>query len=107
MKYNGKYNQYEAERGITVNTILIGYDLNSPGQDYAKLIEKLKSYGTWWHHLDSLWIVKTDASAKEMRDDLKTLIDAGDELLVINITGDAAAWTGFNDRGSKWLKENL
>lgn len=90
-----------------MNTLLISYDLNRPHQDYPKLLDKLRSYGTYWHHLDSLWIIKTSESAKEMRDVLKAFIDSNDELLVVNITGDPAAWTGFSDRASKWLKDNL
>jgi hypothetical protein len=36
-----------------MNTLLVGYDLNKPGQDYAELKEYLKAQGTWWHALDS------------------------------------------------------
>ena len=42
-----------------------------------------------------------------LRDVLKSYLDKNDELLVVNITGDPAAWTGFSDQGSKWLEENL
>ena len=92
-----------------MNTLLVGYDLNRPGQNYEKLFEFLKSAGTWWHHLDSTWLIKTTASAAELRDSLRTrsLIDGNDEVLVINVTGDAAAWYGFSQSGSKWLKDNL
>lgn len=90
-----------------MGSILVGYDLNSTGQDYADLIAAVKALGSWWHHLDSTWIVKTALSAKEVRDLLKPKIDKNDELLVINITADEAAWAGFNDNGSKWLKDNL
>lgn len=34
-------------------------------------------------------------------------IDGNDELLVVNIGTGGAAWTGFNARGSQWLKDNL
>jgi hypothetical protein len=88
-------------------TILIAYDLNTPGQDYADLIEKIKSIGTWWHHLDSTWIVKTSQSAASVRDALLALIDSNDELLVVDITTTSAAWWGFNDRGNQWLKDNV
>ncbi len=54
-------------------------------------------------HLDC----RTDKTAKEMRDTLKRYIDSNDELLVIDVTGDPAAWSGFNERGSKWLRDNL
>ncbi|RIT29590.1 SinR family protein [Mycobacteroides abscessus] len=90
-----------------MNTILLSYDLNKPGQDYAGLVEKLKSYGTYWHHLDSLWIIKTSDSAVGVRDIITPYLDANDELLVVDITGDSSAWRGFADKGSKWLKDYL
>jgi hypothetical protein len=92
---------------ISMNTLLVGYDLDRPGQDYEPVWDKLKSYGTWWHHLDSTWLVKTALSAKEMRDEVNALIDTNDELLVIDVTGDGAAWSGFNAKPSAWLKDNL
>jgi hypothetical protein len=85
---------------------VIGYDLNKPGQDYSDLFEALKSYGAWWHHLDSTWIVVTDQSAARVRDNLKQYMDKNDELLVATI-GAPAAWSGFDDKGSQWLKEEL
>lgn len=89
-------------------TLLIGYDLNRPGQNYEDLWAFLKTHGTRWHHLDSTWLVKSDITAKEMRDAIKPyLIDDNDELLVVDVTGDAAAWAGFDAAGSKWLKDNL
>jgi hypothetical protein len=90
-----------------MNRILISYDLNAPGQDYPNLIERLKSYGTWWHHLDSLWIIKTSEPASMVHDVIRPYLDTNDELLVVNITGDLAAWSGFSDDGSNWLKDNL
>jgi hypothetical protein len=90
-----------------MGTFLVGYDLNKSGQDYGELIDTLKGFGTYWHHLDSTWIIESDLSHTEIRDLLKAHIDANDELLVVNITDDAAAWAGFNAKGSKWLKDHL
>lgn len=92
-----------------MNTLLVGYDLNKQGQKYEELIEFLKGDVNWWHHLDSTWLIKTEKSAAVFRDELRSnkLIDNNDEVLVINVTGDAAAWHGFNEKGSKWLKDNL
>ncbi len=87
-------------------TYMVGYDLNGPEKDYPDLIEAIKGYGTWWHHLDSTWIIVTDQSHVQIRDYLKRCIDQDDELLVATLEG-SAAWTGFKDSGSKWLKDNL
>ena len=88
-------------------TLLIGYDLNRPGQDYPNLFDGIKRLGAWWHHLDSTWLVQTDLTPVQVRDELKALIDAGDELLVIDVTGRARAWRGFNEQGSAWLKNHV
>ena len=87
-------------------TYMVGYDLNKPVQNYTELIDAIKSYGTWWHHLDSTWIIKTDQTPVEVRDNLAQHIDSNDELLVAAISA-PAAWHGFNDKGSQWLKDNL
>lgn len=89
-----------------MRTLLVGYDLNND-KDYPPLYEALQASGTWWHHLDSTWLVRTELGCEEMRDQLKKLIDADDELLVIDVTGDGAAWTGFTARASDWIQENL
>jgi hypothetical protein len=67
----------------------------------------MKSFGTWWHDLESTWLVVADTTAKNLRGELRKRMDANDELLVLYVTGDAAAWAGFNHKGSKWLKDNL
>jgi hypothetical protein len=87
--------------------LMVGYDLNKPDADYTKLIERLKSKPNWWHHLDSTWLVITAQTPVQLRDELRQLIDGNDELLVIDVTGDAGAWVGFDETGSAWLKENL
>ncbi len=89
-----------------MKTYMIGYDLDRPGQDYPELIEAIKNYGWWWHHLDSTWIIRTDSSAAQIRDYLQQFIDPNDELLVARLSGEAA-WRGIPERGSKWLRDNL
>jgi hypothetical protein len=88
-------------------TLLVGYDLNTPGKNYDDLIDAIKAESAWWHHLDSTWLVKSSKTPVQLRDALKKHIDANDELLVIDVTGDSRAWSGFNDPGSKWLKETF
>lgn len=91
-----------------MRTYLIGYDLNKPRQhnDYKDLIAKIKVLGTWWHCLDSTWIIKSNSSAEAIRNQLKPFIDSTDELLVVGLTGEGA-WTGFDQQCSSWLRDNL
>lgn len=90
-----------------MNTLLVGYDLNKSGQKYDDLIKRLKQYSKCWHHLDSTWLIRTEDSHKTVRDTLKKLIDSNDELLVIDVAADAAAWAGFNDEAGQWIRDNL
>jgi hypothetical protein len=86
---------------------MIGYDLNKSDKDYEHLINKIKeTFGTWWHHLDSTWIVKSNLTAVQIRDMLQPFIDNNDELLVASLDG-VSAWTGFDETGSQWLKNNI
>jgi hypothetical protein len=92
-----------------MKSYLIGYDLNMPraNDDYKDLIAEIKSLSnTWWHNLDSTWIIKTDQTAEYIRDTLKPYLDSGDELLVARLSGEGA-WAGFKADGSSWLMENL
>ena len=87
-------------------TYIISYDLNSPGQDYDSLYKAIKSCSAWWHHLDSTWCVVSTMTATEIRDKIAAKIDSNDKLLVVKSAG-VAAWRGFNDSASKWLKNNI
>jgi hypothetical protein len=74
-----------------------------PGQ-VRRLIDYLKSLGTWWHCLDSTWLVVTDMSPKELAEKLKALLGPADELLVIDVTDNQWASYGFNAEGNDWLQ---
>lgn len=89
-----------------MTTYLVGYDLRSPGKDYSDLIEHLKTYLTWWHHLDSTWLVVTTDSAQTIRDACLAFMDGNDKILVARVSADGA-WSGIAESGSDWLQSNL
>jgi hypothetical protein len=96
------------ETSARMGTILIAYDIHpTRGELYDNLIEKIQSLGDWWHHLESTWIVRCAHSPREVRDQLKSYVGIDDQLLVIEISGDAAEWAGVNDAGNQWLKDNI
>jgi hypothetical protein len=96
------------ETSARMTTILIAYDIHpTKGEGYDNLIEKIQSLGDWWHHLESTWIVRCAHSPREIRDQLKSYIGIDDQLLVIEMSGDATEWAGVNDAGSQWLKDNI
>jgi len=85
--------------------VLIAYDLMKK-KDYESLYKAIKSYGTWAHPQDSVWIVKTGNAAKEVRTHLKKHIDSDDKLLCVGLNG---AWgtSGHSTNVNDWLKNNL
>lgn len=84
----------------------ISYDLHKLGQNYTSLYTEIKSLGSWWHCLDSTWLVVTTLSAVQVRDRLINKIDKNDKLLVTRLSGEAA-WQGFESQCSEWLKDSL
>ena len=80
----------------------VTYDLMSPGQDYTKLHEKLKSYA-YSKNFDSFWLIDTQKSASDIRDELKVLVDSNDKLFIIEVK---KHWASFNiPQGMvDWLK---
>jgi hypothetical protein len=87
-----------------MKTYLIGCNLMR--QDNAGLIDAMKQFPLSWHHLDSAWIVKTDWTAKQVRDHVKAHIGSTDKLLVVELSGEGS-WSGLNDDAIDWLVENL
>ena len=61
----------------------------------------------WWHHPETVWIVRSNQKPDEIRDKLKSYIGTDDQLLILDITGDKAGWAGVSDAGSAWLKEYI
>ena len=79
------------------------YDLRKPGRDYESLYEVIKSYGTWWHQTDSVWIIVSSDNAASIRDRLNEHIDRNDKLFVVALQKQWAG-VGFSQREYEWLK---
>ena len=86
--------------------ILISYDLLKPNKDYQKLHDYIKSFEKWAKPLESLWVVMTGKAYDKVRDELKQHVDENDKLLVVDITGDSAAWFNLPEKVTRWLRDN-
>jgi hypothetical protein len=96
------------EKSARLPSILIAYDIHPPkGETYDKLVKAIQSLGAFWHHLETIWIVQCALTPDQIRDRLKSHIGIDDQLLVVNISGDAVGWLGVNSVGSRWLADNL
>jgi hypothetical protein len=86
---------------------LISYDLRSPGKDYTRLHDHLKTYPAWAKPLESLWLIKTPFSAADLREAISRLTDSNDKLLVVNVSSSPAAWKNLPDDVATWIKNNI
>lgn len=87
-----------------MNKYLITYDLkNKSIRDYQSLFIAIKSVGTWWHYLDSTWIVKTNLNSQQIWNILEKNLPRNDRILVVKIDNfdkwgwlPADAWNWLN-----------
>ena len=83
----------------------VNYDLRKQ-RNYEPLYERLKSYGTYSHSLDSTWIIVTDQTARQIRDYLYAVMDGDDGLLVTRLQGEWAS-VGLRESTDQWLEKRL
>jgi hypothetical protein len=77
------------------------------GRRYNQLFAALEAIGSgYWDCLESTWLVITDRTAAEIRDELQQHLQDDDRLLVLRY-GEGAAWLGFEYECETWLKDNL
>lgn len=73
--------------------------------DPSVVISAIKKYGTWAKIIDNTWAIVTEKSAKEVRDELSSLIGQRERLFVIK-SGVEAAWKNAACT-NEWLKKNI
>ncbi|WP_124472210.1 SinR family protein [Burkholderia contaminans] len=84
----------------------VGYDLTAkPHFNYTNLIAAIKAYGTYWSQLDSTWLIETNQTHVQVRDNLSRHMHQNDRLLVIPIRADAAWGGSFSLKSQDWLKD--
>lgn len=90
-----------------MNTLMISYDLIAPGRGYEALRTFIESHSSWAKPVESLYLIKTSKTAKELKNDLLNYLDTNDKAIVIDVTADAASWKGLSDKVSNWIHSNL
>jgi hypothetical protein len=85
--------------------ILISYDLALPRMEYTTLFETIKQCGkTWWHYLESVWIINTDLSVSECQVRIKSVLRSSDKLFIVQINPDnMKGWLPSN--AWEWFKQ--
>lgn len=85
--------------------LLITYDLKKPGQEYNALYNTIKSADSWWHYIESIWLIKTSYDPKYWNDILRKVIDQNDYLFIVDISN--RPYNGWlPQKAWNWIKEN-
>ena len=87
------------------HNIFISYDLNSPGQNYEKVIERIKSFENWAKVQKSLWYLRTDHSHEHIAKKVWEVMDINDTLIVINTSTNNAYWYNLDLDVSKFMQD--
>jgi hypothetical protein len=87
-----------------MKTILISYDLQAPGKNYSELIRNLTNYEYWARVLESTWLVKTNYSTEEIKDQVSKHTDPNDRLFIVDVSGNYAA-KNISSQVEQWIKQ--
>lgn len=90
-----------------MNTLLITYDLRGveTSADYKRVEKYMGS--NCIKPLYTVWLLRTGKIAEKVRDELKAIMDENDRLFVIDVTGDASAWSNFALKDVQWIGKKL
>lgn len=85
--------------------LIVTYDLINPGQNYGKLLQKIKAYDSWARLGGSSYLIATASTVVQVRDNLVTVLDLNDKLFV-GTCPVPSAWRGLPQDVAKWILEN-
>lgn len=87
---------------------IVTYDLRkeASSEDYDKLISLIKEGGVWACLGGSSYLIESNSTAVELRDKFKQALDSDDMLYVGKVSA-PAAWRGYSEQVSQWIKEKL
>jgi len=88
-----------------MRALLVTYHLKQPIEDYKELYSALKEGGTWWHYLDSTWLIITDLSPRDLYEKLVSHIWQGDRMLIIEVK--ANYWGTLPKDAWEWIENNV
>jgi hypothetical protein len=90
-----------------MNVYLVMYDLKQPGRDYALLYETLKTAASWWHYLESTWLLASPLTMEQWQQQIRGTLDQNDLFMIIRLDR-GVAYTGWlPQKAWEWMQQNL
>jgi hypothetical protein len=84
---------------------LVSYDLKVPGRDYGKLYEVLKSADSWWHYLESTWMLYSNEDIGAWNGRIRSVLDENDRFIIMDVTGKQRnGW--LQSKAWEWIRKH-
>lgn len=90
-----------------MNVYLISYDLKQPGQNYSQLYEELKKAASWWHYLESTWIISSSESLETWRVRIQSQVDQNDFFIIFELNPRMNRNGWLPQKAWEWLRTHL
>jgi hypothetical protein len=84
---------------------IITFELANPGYNHFKILQKIRAHSFWARLTNYSYLVVTDLSPKQIRDNFTGAVMDGDRIFV-SACPLPAAWSGLPQDVAKWIAEN-
>lgn len=81
-----------------MNNLLVSFELLEPSQNEAALVNVLKKAGVGVRVRHSTWYVRCALDAAALASELRAVLDAYDNVIVVDATNDRAAWINLDSK---------
>jgi len=75
------------EKGCTMTTYLISYDLHAPTNNRKKVEDSIKSIGEWCHCLSTTFLVSTSLPEESVSKIVMKNLDSNDDMIICALKG--------------------
>lgn len=91
-----------------MSVYIVTYDLKREmtSDSYNKLISLIKEEGVWACLGGSSYLIESNSSVTQLRDKFKQALDQNDQLFV-GLVSAPAAWFGYSQQVTNWIKAKL
>lgn len=88
------------------HNLFISYDLNSPGQKYDLVANKIKALGSWAKVQKSYWYLNTTCTAEKVAKAVWAVMDSNDSLIVVDTASNDAYWFNLAPETSQFIQRH-
>lgn len=87
---------------------IVTYDLKgeSTSDRYNKLIELIKEEGVWACLGRSSYLIESECTAVQLRDKYSRVLQR-DDMLFVSVVTAPAAWAGYSQQVTNWIKQKM